>query len=272
MRLQVISDLHLSFNKNANLMDSLLMIDEMCKTDTYLMIAGDVEFLSSFSDAKIAFDFLSQNYNQVLVVLGNHDFYNTQFTNLSYSEILEQIHVFLLEYQNVHLLDKDIYEHDDFVILGCTLWSHIRTPVLRFLMADYICILDDTKEAIDIKHTNEWNRECVDWLTKHILKFSGVKPIIVMTHHLPVDTLVQKKWQKSVYCEAYANKMSGLLEHADVWICGHSHTGKREVINGCLCVMNPYGYQFHTKKTKKTTDNANFCRDCFVDLSKSLQK
>lgn len=271
MRFQVISDVHLSFNKVTDSLDTLLSIDSNDAEDTYLMIAGDIEFLWNFADAKRVFDVLSSSYKKIFIVLGNHDFYNTQFTNLSHSQILEQIQIFLLEYPNVYLLNKSIYEDDDVVILGCTLWSHIKTKSLERLMADYVCILNEELKPITIHDTNKWNKECVDWLSMTIQNHTLInhaKPIVVMTHHLPVQDLIQSRYKKTVYCEAYSNNLKDLLNKVDVWICGHSHRGRRVTIDKCLCVMNPYGYQEHTKKEKKTTENAHFVVDCYVDFPK----
>ena len=72
MKIQYASDLHLEFADNWRyLRDNPLKV-----TGEILILAGDIGYLGDQNYQNHPFwDWASENYNQVLVVLGNHEFY-----------------------------------------------------------------------------------------------------------------------------------------------------------------------------------------------------
>ena len=81
MRIQYMSDLHLEFQENSR----YLKHNELPVTGDVLVLAGDIFYLKD----KIApltkfWKWASENYRQVLIVPGNHEYYN-------YSDVMERV-------------------------------------------------------------------------------------------------------------------------------------------------------------------------------------
>jgi len=65
---------------------------------------------------------------------------------------------------------------------------------------------------------------------------------VVITHHLPSYQLIADKYQKHPNINFYASNLEYLVEKADIWCCGHSHSLKYATIGNCQCYLNPVGY------------------------------
>lgn len=81
MRIQYMSDLHLEFQENSR----YLKHNELPVTGDVLVLAGDIFYLKD----KIApltkfWKWASENYRQVLIVPGNHEYYN-------YSDVMDGV-------------------------------------------------------------------------------------------------------------------------------------------------------------------------------------
>ena len=79
MRIQYASDLHLEFRENWRILREQGPMD--VKGDI-LVLAGDIGYLGDANYSEHPFwDWVSENYQQVIVALGNHEFY--KFYNLA---------------------------------------------------------------------------------------------------------------------------------------------------------------------------------------------
>lgn len=73
MRIQFTSDLHLEFKENLAYVQSI----HFEVTGEILILAGDTFYLKDRTIPNIKFwKWASQNYQQVMLVPGNHEFYN----------------------------------------------------------------------------------------------------------------------------------------------------------------------------------------------------
>ena len=74
MKIQYASDLHLEFADNwIYLKENSLQV-----TGDILVLAGDIGYLGDENYSKHPFwEWVSENYQQVIVCMGNHEFYNT---------------------------------------------------------------------------------------------------------------------------------------------------------------------------------------------------
>ena len=72
MRIQYASDLHLEFSENS----SYLKHNPLLAVGDVLVLAGDIGYIGDDNYSKHPFwDWASQNYKQVIVIPGNHEFY-----------------------------------------------------------------------------------------------------------------------------------------------------------------------------------------------------
>ena len=80
MRIQYMSDLHLEFQEHS----IFLKQNEMPVTGEVLVLAGDIFYLKDKITPRAKFwKWASENYRQVLIVPGNHEYYN-------YSDVMER--------------------------------------------------------------------------------------------------------------------------------------------------------------------------------------
>lgn len=72
MKIQYASDLHLEFAGNA----SYLKHNPLKVAGDILILAGDIGYLGDQNYSRHPFwDWASENYEQVIVAMGNHEFY-----------------------------------------------------------------------------------------------------------------------------------------------------------------------------------------------------
>lgn len=72
MKIQYASDLHLEFSANS----SYLKLNPLKVTGDILILAGDIGYLGDDNYSKHPFwDWASENYQRVIIALGNHEFY-----------------------------------------------------------------------------------------------------------------------------------------------------------------------------------------------------
>ena len=80
MRIQYMSDLHLEFQENSR----YLRYNELPVTGDVLVLAGDISYFKDKTAPVMNFwKWASKNYRQVLIVPGNHEYYN-------YSDVMER--------------------------------------------------------------------------------------------------------------------------------------------------------------------------------------
>ena len=116
LKIQYASDLHLEFAENAQFIKS----NSLQPVGDILILAGDTGYLGDENFSTHPFwDWASQNFEQVIVCLGNHEFYR-------YYDIatLRDGTEFAIR-SNVHYYYNKVINIDDIDIIVSTLWSHI---------------------------------------------------------------------------------------------------------------------------------------------------
>jgi Icc-related predicted phosphoesterase len=134
-------------------------------------------------------------------------------------------------------------------------------------------IFDDN--FLTSKNFNKIHIKCFKWLSDQI-KVHKDKKIIVMTHHLPSFSLIDKKYENYKCNSAFASKLDYLIEKENVkyWFFGHSHSSTSTIINGCNLIANPLGYQLEHKSkninptTQSSTvyENEDYKRNLVVKI------
>lgn len=116
MKIQYASDLHLEFADNWR----YLKENPLQVTGDILVLAGDIGYLGDENYSKHPFwDWASENYQQVIVCIGNHEFYK-------YYDIAKLNDGFCLEIRpNVHSYYNAVVHAEDIDFIVTTLWSKI---------------------------------------------------------------------------------------------------------------------------------------------------
>ena len=236
MKIQYMSDLHLEFSDNSR----WLKHNELPVTGDILVLAGDIFYLKN----KVAplsnfWKWTSANYRQVLIVPGNHEYYN-------YCDVMDRgLQWKWMFKENVGYYQNQVIRIDDTDFIMNTLWSHISPANEYFVwkgMNDFRQIKYNDK-LLQTEEFNQMHIFCLDFIKKSLAE-STAKHIVVVTHHLPTLEVVAPHHKGSVLNSAFATNLSKLIADSriDAWIYGHSHTNIDAEINGTKVVCNQMGY------------------------------
>ncbi len=248
MNFQIISDLHLELKKEINL--------QIKKTAPNIILPGDIG--NPFSNIYCDFiDFLSKNYNLVILIAGNHEYYLNDIidTNNKINEIVSK-------YNNVFFLNNSVYidEKEKIKIIGTTLWSYISLDeyyIASKYINDYKNIKYNGKQLAPYM-TNIFFEQNKEFIIKEVHNTKKDYKIIVVSHHLPTYKLINDKYISHPLNCCFASNLDNIIKPPiKAWICGHSHQFNEIDLNNVKCVLNPVGYE---------KENTNYKNDFYITI------
>ena len=230
------SDLHMEFYENSRYLKAF----EFEAKGDVLVLAGDTFYLRDIiTPQKKFWNWASQNFRQVLMVPGNHEFYNN-------GDVTERGDSWQWLFRpNVGYYYNKVVHIDDIDFILTTLWSMIPVQDMYHVqqgMNDFRQIMYEgrrfTPEDFNLEH-----EKCLTYL-KQAVKESTAKHIVVVTHHLPTLSVVAAQHMGSVLNGAFATELGNFIADSriDVWIYGHSHTNIDITIGNTRIVCNQFGY------------------------------
>ncbi|QHS10582.1 metallophosphoesterase [Sinimarinibacterium sp. NLF-5-8] len=180
----------------------------------------------------------------VLMVLGNHEFYDHDFVTLA-DECKAAARG-----SNVCVLDRDAFELPGARVLGCTLWTDYllkgaaqRAAAQAWALAwmrDFSSIRHGTRTLSPDDTVQAFQRDAA-WLETQIA--AADRPLIVVTHHAPTIQTAQPRYRDSVSTAAFHSHAEHLIRApVALWIHGHTHYNARAQINGVPVLSNQLGY------------------------------
>ena len=234
MRLRYLSDIHLEFlkpNKIPLIYKKILPINQ----EDVFILAGDIG--NPFSTQYDEFmQFMSNHCRKIFVIAGNHEYYQKKHTIVETQEMLKRC---FEKYPNISFLNNSYENFEGFCFIGSTLWSHITKP--EYEINDVYSI-----PKFDYIKYNKLHRNCIEFLKETVPKTDRC---IVITHHLPSNTLVDKKYKKPSmlpYNQWFSSDMDDFIRenksNIACWIYGHTHTPSKTDICGVPMLCNPIGY------------------------------
>ena len=246
IRIQYVSDLHLEFPKNRQWIAN----HPLEVTGDILLVAGDTAYLdlpNSECDTYSAYqfwDWASEHYNQVIVCLGNHDFYGYYDLSSIPNGFCKQIR------QNVHAYYNSVVHLENIDIIVSTLWSKIE-PHNAFQteqsVSDFFRIMygEHRLTAEDFNHEHE---RCLAFI-KQAVSESDAKKIIVLTHHVPTLLCTAGEFLNSTINGAFTVELGNYIADSKInyWIYGHSHRNIKAQIGDTLIMSNQLGYLSHSE-------------------------
>lgn len=245
MKFQILSDLHLELKKEVNF--------ELKKTAPNIILAGDIG--NPFSNIYSEFiDFLANNYNLVILITGNHEYYLNDIT-----ETNNKITELVSKYTNVHFLNNSVYINDEenIKIIGTTLWSYISLDeyyaAFKYIN-DYKNIRYNNTQLAPY-NTNDFYEKNKKFIMDNIdNKYKN----IVVTHYLPTYKLIHDKYISHPLNCCFASNLDDIIKPPiNLWVCGHSHQFNEIEINNVKCVLNPVGYE---------RENTNYKNDYSIEI------
>lgn len=257
--LRAISDVHLDFDVDGRwgLFGGFkkLWKPEPLKTDkdTALLLAGDIWH------AKKSFDYrgtswigeISQQFQYVVIVLGNHDFWGGDLTK-EYDNYRNNIAKQNLK--NVFILQNSSLFFPGLKILGATLWTDFNDGSYKVLetakknsgMRDYMYISDGGQDLLAHRLFLE-HQISKEFIFEDSPREYPEQKVVVVTHHSPSYKSAQKElfykgneMELSMYHSQLDDKIA--KSEIDLWIHGHSHRAVDYKINNTRILSNPRGY------------------------------
>lgn len=201
--------------------------------DAVLIIAGDLT--NGITGKKpLIMDFLGdacEKHKAVLMVLGNHDFYDYAANMAEIRDFYES-----LPFDNFMLLTAGTHTVIDGVLFtGDTLWTDL-TDGLKAInaeryMNDYRMIQPETGKRLTAAHSTFLHKVQTLELEKTLAegKRKGYTTVLV-THHPAHMAFLDNRRYDIDLSFAYVTHNESLLKNADIVISGHTHK--------CLCEMD----------------------------------
>lgn len=239
MKIQYASDLHLEFADNWK----FLRENPLKVAGEILVLAGDIGYLGDDNYNKHPFwDWASQNYQQVIVCLGNHEFYRFYDIATLGDGFSCQIR------HNVHCFYNSVVNIGDVDIFISTLWAKIQLRDAYYterVISDFRRILYKG-ELLSFADFNHEHERCLKFLNEAITKSKAPHKVVV-THHVPSFRMQCPQFVDSHANGAFIVELQDFIcDHdVDYWIYGHSHYNVDEKIGKTQCVSNQLGYVFH---------------------------
>lgn len=262
MTINIISDIHGIF-KNSNY--QFLTGFEFCrlKPADVLVIAGDLGYHGCCYNNEIDFiqndKSIKENFKEVVVVKGNHDFYNTEDKKYD------------LNFDPSYSQWNFIKEIDNTIFICSPLFSPIKKykNVILECLSDFRFIPDWT-----IDKNNETFDKNLQFLYNSYNKYKDCgKNIILVTHHCPTQKLIPKEYRYSSINEAFTimnsykdSRLDELLNSNIIkyWIHGHIHSYVKQKINNITYIRNPIGYSRIDMFGYR--NECNFLYNCIIEV------
>lgn len=285
MRIYYISDIHLELRKKIpkQIIKNFKMVKQTFKENekNVIVLAGDIG--NSFDDNYRKFLKKCRKYfDQVFVIHGNHEYYNNSGKNRD-NKTMEEFEIQtqkVCDEENCNFLNKCTFLYEDVLFVGCTLWTKVDENA-QVKLNDYryiytalpeissacafsdACVGKDEMEKVrKINHYDIYYEHLSDLsFIEDILKLyglkigddslkekerkSGIKGVVVVTHHAPSYKM---SCRSDILSKYYVNDLDYLFNFPLLgWISGHTHCSAQLKINGIPCVSNCYGYQTQTE-------------------------
>ena len=244
LRIQFVSDLHLEFEQNRQWLEE----NPLEVTGDILLIAGDTAYLDVPESGRDTYsqyafwDWASEHYKQVIVCLGNHDFYGYYDLATMPDGYCKQIR------HNVHAYYNKVISLGDVDIIVSTLWSFIE-PFDAYQtekgVSDFYRILYNG-HRLTADDFNAEHERCFDFIRKAV-KESKAKTKIVLTHHVPTQQCTAEEFRGSTINGAFTVELGNYIADSDIdyWIYGHSHRNIDAHIGKTKIFSNQLGYISH---------------------------
>jgi predicted phosphodiesterase len=255
MRLLILSDLHLEVWR-----EQAPQFDTSVSKPDIVILAGDIHTKGRAPAwAAETFEDLP-----VLYIAGNHEFYGETI-----EEAGDELRNECARFPNIHYLDCGEYVKNGVRFLGATLWTDFalfdpartRSAMLdaRAVMNDYqrIRVAAAGYRKLHPQDTVRMHVRQRNWLDRKLsVPFAG--RTIVLSHMAPSMLSVPQQYASDPVSAAFASNLDDLVEKADVWIHGHTHTSFDYSVGKCRVVANPLGYLMRGGEAENEDFDPNF--------------
>jgi len=260
MKIRLYSDLHNEFSRY----DVPVLEDE---DKQILILAGDIGVAQNGQRQNTIIDFLeemSKRFHKVLYVLGNHEYYNSDYTTVLPKLYEETDHL-----KNVVILHDSFVRVNDVIFVGSTLWTDLMdgdTLIMneaKRCMNDYFLISDNRTgyRRLEPKTTVEEHQKSKEYIF-HIASENRDTKIVVIGHHAPSYNSIAQQYRSNEFDMImnynFCSNLDKEIEANDnivLWVHGHTHTGFDYTIGKTRVMCNPRGYSKYQHKQENSFFN-----------------
>ena len=265
MKIALCSDLHLEFQTIA------LPNTEEAKV---LILSGDICVAHSLHDHPVDkpvpedamkpgrnqgaaykyrefFHHVSQEYEHVVYIAGNHEFYHGRYPD-AYGWLREEI----ANYDNIHFLDMDSVEIDGITFVGGTLWTDMNKNdpttmhMIEGMMNDFRIIRNSQRNYAKFRPLDSvvHHRETLEYI-KSVVDSDASKKYVVVGHHAPTALSIHDRYKDQVWMNGgyFSDLSEFILDRSQIalWTHGHMHDPFDYMMGDTRIVCNPRGYAGH---------------------------
>jgi predicted phosphohydrolase len=244
MLIDMASDIHLSYFTD-------LGKDFYVANAPVLALLGDVCQANQIKRMHPVFRRISETWDKVFYVLGNHEFYESHLDST-----VNQVKDALSRYKNIVVMDNESAIIEDVTFIGTTLWSDMdrNNPITKIecqrSISDYFYIFPALNEfsfrskAIVPDETVRLFNLNTDYLTDE-LKNSTSEKIVILSHHAPSYQSIVERYRTSPCNGAFASNAEYIMidnPQVKLWLHGHCHSEIAYNVRQCQVFCHPKGY------------------------------
>lgn len=251
MKLAIASDLHFEFGpivlNNDESADVLILAGDTIPANFVRKDRSDNQALELRNLFATFLGNISKQFKHVIMIAGNHEHYHYRF-----EKTIPLMKSIVVDYPNIHFLEKEAMVIDDITFIGATLWTDFNRSdpttmnAARYGMNDYRIIqFEDRRLSPD-----DVFKEHIDTI-QFISSLAGDIPgkIVVVGHHAPSNKSTHPRYANDYEMNgSYSSNLENFImdnQNIELWIHGHTHTGFDYEIGNTRIVCNPRGYIGH---------------------------
>lgn len=249
MKIHLLSDLHLEFgpyNKPLPDADVLILAGDILVVDRLKSSKSDAASLNMRKNVVNFFDRVSEKYENILYVMGNHEFYHSDFFEAK--EYLSEW--LLINYPKIYLLKENSARIKGVYFFGSTLWSDFNQSnetsmnICGRAINDYRLITFNKTPITPTFILHEFSSSLA--AIKEFLEANENKygPVVAITHMAPSPKSIHPQYAEYFHINgAYHSDLEYLMKgNLKLWVHGHMHNSFDYKINNTRVIDNPRGY------------------------------
>lgn len=248
MKIQYVSDIHLEMTKN----DEYWSQNRIEPIGDILVLAGDITKMSKVHQSHEFFNNISEDFEQVFYVPGNHEYYD-----ISDLKLLQKDSLDVDIRHNVKLLNNKSINYKGVNFIFTTLWSFIPRESAPYIVNGVACF-EHIKDMSNNLTTRQGEMTVRKWNEMHSFsKFFIVNALsdikegktVVVTHHVPSKVCISEDFKYSLIGSAFHSELYDIIKNTniDYWIYGHSHRNVDAEIEGTKLTSNQFGYVYQNE-------------------------
>ena len=280
MKIAIASDLHLEFGdldiENTDNAEVLILSGDICvAADLDMRDRRQTELGFARYRSERFHDFFERcaaNFPHVIYVMGNHEYYHSDFATA-----LTDMRRKLAHLTNLYILEREIKVINDVTFIGGTLWTdmnnhdaltlyHMRTMMndFRVIQNSALPVHFRTQEGEFKTRVAKFSPE--DAVTEHVKMKEYIQVVtamlgknsnkyVVVGHHAPSRRSTHEMYaHDTIMNGGYSSDLDEfIMDHPQIklWTHGHTHHEFDYMIGETRIVCNPRGYYGHEEQAEQ---------------------